>query len=125
MSGAGRQFNQKQSNLFVDIESNLRAYGVGTHRHTPEIEQALSIVAGKPIVLTFVPHLAPLDRGILATIFARPKAGVTTATALSALRDFYTRERAPVVRVVGHGGQKRGNQQRRAQQLLRHFRAGD
>jgi N-acetyl-gamma-glutamyl-phosphate reductase len=100
MSGAGRQFSQKQSNLFVDIESNLRAYGVGTHRHTPEIEQALSIVAGKPVVLTFVPHLAPMDRGILATIFARPKSGLTTAKALEALRSFYTRERAPFVRVL-------------------------
>ena len=105
LSGAGRQHTPKNSNLFVDVESNLRAYGVGVHRHTPEIEQTLSIVAGKPIVLTFVPHLAPLDRGILATIFARPKAGVTTESALSALRDFYTRERAPFVRVLDTVGE--------------------
>jgi N-acetyl-gamma-glutamyl-phosphate reductase len=98
LSGAGRQFNQKLSNLFVDIDGNLRAYNVGTHRHTPEIEQALSRVARKPITLTFVPHVAPLDRGILTTVFARPKAGVNTEQAQAAMRTFY--QGAPFVRVL-------------------------
>lgn len=104
MSGAGRQFNAKQSNLFVDIDENLRAYGVGTHRHTPEIEQGLSRAAGKAVKVTFVPHLAPLDRGILTTVFARPKKDValTTEKAQTLLSEFYTRERAPFVRVL-HG----------------------
>jgi N-acetyl-gamma-glutamyl-phosphate reductase len=100
LSGAGRQFNQKLSNLFVDIDANMRAYNVGVHRHTPEIEQALSIIAGKSVVLTFVPHLVPLDRGILTTAFARPKAGVTTQIALEAMRSYYQRQRAPFVRVL-------------------------
>jgi N-acetyl-gamma-glutamyl-phosphate reductase len=100
LSGAGRQFNQKLSNLFVDIDENMRAYNVGTHRHTPEIEQALSHVAGKPITLTFVAHLAPLDRGILSTVFARPKAGATTEKALAAMRAFYPRASTPFVRVL-------------------------
>jgi N-acetyl-gamma-glutamyl-phosphate reductase len=100
MSGAGRQFNQKLSNLFVDIDENLRAYNVGTHRHTPEIEQALSFVNGKPVTVTFIPHLAPIDRGILTTAFARPKPGVNTQKVMDAMRSFYTRAEAPFVRVV-------------------------
>ncbi|MEI6234679.1 MAG: N-acetyl-gamma-glutamyl-phosphate reductase [Planctomycetota bacterium] len=98
LSGAGRQFNAKLSNLFTDIDGNMRAYNIGGHRHTPEIEQTLSIVAGKPVVVTFVPHLVPLDRGILTTAFARPKAGLTTAKALECLRSFYAS--APFVRVL-------------------------
>jgi N-acetyl-gamma-glutamyl-phosphate reductase len=98
LSGAGRQYNAKASNLFVDIDGNMRAYGVGNHKHTPEIEQALSQVAGKPVLITFVPHLVPLDRGILATIFARPKAGLTTEKALDAMRAYY--REAPFVRVL-------------------------
>jgi N-acetyl-gamma-glutamyl-phosphate reductase len=100
LSGAGRQFNQKLSNLFVDIDENLRAYNVGTHRHTPEIEQALGFAHGGPVTVTFVPHLAPIDRGILTTVFARPKAGVNTQKAMAALREFYTRADAPFVRVL-------------------------
>ncbi|MGD0089994.1 MAG: N-acetyl-gamma-glutamyl-phosphate reductase [Planctomycetota bacterium] len=100
LSGAGRQFNPKLSNLFVDVDGNMRAYNVGTHRHTPEIEQALSHVAGAPITLTFVAHLAPLDRGILTTVFARPKPGVTTEQALAATRAFYPQPGAPFVRVL-------------------------
>ncbi len=100
LSGAGRQFNAKLSNLFTDIDGNMRAYNIGGHRHTPEIEQTLSIVAGKPVVVTFVPHLVPLDRGILTTIFARPKAKVTTAKALACLKSFYNEQSAPFVRVL-------------------------
>lgn len=100
LSGAGRQFNQKLSNLFVDIDENMRAYKVGTHQHTPEIEQTLSRVANKPVQVTFVPHLVPLDRGILTTVFARPKPGVTTESALEALRAFYAGGKAPFVRVL-------------------------
>ena len=100
LSGAGRQFNSKLSNLFTDIDGNMRAYNIGGHRHTPEIEQTLSIVAGKPVVVTFVPHLVPLDRGILTTAFARPKAGLTTKKALECLRSFYSDSNAPFVRVL-------------------------
>jgi N-acetyl-gamma-glutamyl-phosphate reductase len=100
LSGAGRQFNQKLSNLFVDIDENMRAYNVGVHRHTPEIEQTLKRVSGKDGQVTFVPHLVPLDRGILTTVFARPKAGVTTEKALEAVRAFYSDAKAPFVRVL-------------------------
>lgn len=100
LSGAGRQFNAKLSNLFTDIDGNMRAYNIGVHRHTPEIEQTLSIVAGKPVVVTFVPHLVPLDRGILTTTFARPKAKLTTAKALDCLKSFYNEQSAPFVRVL-------------------------
>lgn len=106
LSGAGRQFNAKQSNLFVDIDENLRAYGIGTHKHTPEIEMGLTRAAGKAVKVTFVPHLAPLDRGILTTVFARPKkdAGLTSETATDMLREFYTPKRAPFVRVLNAVG---------------------
>ncbi len=100
LSGAGRQFNAKLSNLFTDIDGNMRAYNVGTHRHTPEIEQTLSILARKPVTVTFVPHLVPLDRGILTTVFARPKPGLTTAKAQECLTSFYTEQTAPFVRVL-------------------------
>lgn len=104
LSGAGRQYNAKPSNLFVDVEASLRAYGVGTHKHTPEIEMALGRAAGRPLKVTFVPHLAPLDRGILTTVFARPKPGLTTERARAALREFYPPARAPFVRVLDEVG---------------------
>src|SRR6185295_14732452 len=100
LSGAGRQFNQKLSNLFTDIDGNMRAYNVGVHRHTPEIEQTLSIVAGKPVAVTFVPHLVPLDRGILTTAFARPMPGANSEKVLACLKDFYAERQAPFVRVL-------------------------
>lgn len=102
LSGAGRQYSEKNPNLFVDIDENLRAYKVGTHQHTPEIEMGLSRAAGRPLKVTFVPHLAPLDRGILTTVFARPKkgAGLTTEKARAVLRAFYPPSQAPFVRVL-------------------------
>jgi N-acetyl-gamma-glutamyl-phosphate reductase len=100
LSGAGRQFNPKLSNLFTDIDGNMRAYNTGVHKHTPEIEQTLSIAADEPVTVTFVPHLVPLDRGILTTAFARPKSGLTTQKALECLRAFYAERGAPFVRVL-------------------------
>ena len=72
VSGAGRRYSPKSENTFLGCYENLRAYSVGTHRHTPEIEQALSEVTGEGVEVTFVPHLAPIDRGILTTIYTRP-----------------------------------------------------
>ena len=100
LSGAGRQYKPDVGNLFVDIDGNMRAYGVGKHRHIPEIEQVLSHVAEKPITVTFVPHLVPFERGILTTAFARPKRGATTEKALQATRAFYKERVAPFVRVL-------------------------
>ena len=74
-SGAGR--GNKTSSLFCEVDESFKAYGVATHRHTPEIEQELSIAAGSDIVLQFTPHLVPMNRGILATCYAKYVKGVS------------------------------------------------
>ena len=68
-SGAGR--GAKLPNLFCEVNENIKAYGVATHRHTPEIEEQLSYAAGEKVVLNFTPHLVPMNRGILATEYAK------------------------------------------------------
>ena len=67
-SGAGR--GAKVANLFCEVNESIKPYGVGTHRHTPEIEEQLGIAAGKNIKLIFTPHLVPMERGILVTAYA-------------------------------------------------------
>ncbi len=67
-SGAGR--GAKTDNLFCEVNENIKAYGVASHRHTPEIEEQLSYAAGEPVTLTFTPHLVPMNRGILVTAYA-------------------------------------------------------
>jgi N-acetyl-gamma-glutamyl-phosphate reductase len=69
VSGAGRQ--AKVDNLLSEVSDSFKAYGVGGHRHLPEIEQGLGDIAGKPVAVTFVPHLLPMIRGIHSTLFAR------------------------------------------------------
>lgn len=66
-SGAGR--GAKVANLFCEVNESMKAYGVGTHRHTPEIEEQLGYACGHPIKLIFTPHLVPMNRGILATAY--------------------------------------------------------
>ncbi len=68
VSGAGRA--EKQANLFSEVSEGVHAYGVGRHRHMPEIEQELSKAAGRDVTISFTPHLIPMNRGILATIYA-------------------------------------------------------
>lgn len=68
-SGAGRK--AAVPTLFCEISDNFRAYGVPRHRHTPEIEQELGQICGEPPAITFTPHIVPMKRGILATIYAR------------------------------------------------------
>ena len=68
-SGAGR--GAKVQNLFCEVNENMKAYGVGTHRHTPEIEEQLGYAAGREVTLSFTPHLVPMNRGILATEYAK------------------------------------------------------
>lgn len=70
-SGAGR--GAKVQNLFCEVNENMKAYGVATHRHTPEIEEQLSYASGEKVVLNFTPHLVPMNRGILATEYATLK----------------------------------------------------
>ncbi len=71
VSGAGRSANIASS--FVEVAENFKAYKVGEHRHTPEIDQTLSALAGSEISVTFTPHLLPVKRGILSTVYAELK----------------------------------------------------
>lgn len=70
-SGAGR--GAKVQNLFCEVNENMKAYAVATHRHTPEIEEQLGYAAGEKVVINFTPHLVPMNRGILATEYATMK----------------------------------------------------
>ena len=74
-SGAGR--GAKVPNLFCEVNENMKAYGVASHRHTPEIEEQLGYAAGEKVVLNFTPHLVPMNRGILATEYAKLTREVT------------------------------------------------
>lgn len=71
VSGAGR--GAKVPNLFCEVNESIKAYGVASHRHTPEIEEQLGIAAGEKVVLNFTPHLVPMNRGILVTEYAKLK----------------------------------------------------
>jgi N-acetyl-gamma-glutamyl-phosphate reductase len=96
VSGAGR--TPKLTTHFPECNESVSAYSLGQHRHTPEIEQALSDVAGEPVEVIFTPHLIPMDRGILSTIYAAPRRPVTEAQLLELYRAYYAQ--APFVRVV-------------------------
>ena len=98
VSGAGRA--PKLGTLYSECNESLSAYGVGNHRHTPEIEQILSDVSGNRVEVIFTPHLTPMDRGIFATIYSVPTGQVTEPDLLNAMREYYTGR--PFVRVVDH-----------------------
>lgn len=74
-SGAGR--GAKVPNLYCEVNENIKAYGVASHRHTPEIEEQLSYASGENVILNFTPHLIPMNRGILITAYASCKEGTT------------------------------------------------
>ncbi len=82
-SGAGR--GAKTPNLFCEVNENMKAYGVASHRHTPEIEEQLGYAAGEEVCINFTPHLVPMNRGILATEYATLKKKVTE----DQVRDIY------------------------------------
>ena len=88
-SGAGR--GAKLSNLYCEVNENIKAYGVATHRHTPEIEEQLSYASGEETVINFTPHLVPMNRGILATEYASLKKEVTYEE-VKAIYDHYYKE---------------------------------
>lgn len=90
-SGAGR--GAKTANLFCEVNENIKAYGVATHRHTPEIEEQLGYAAGYPIVISFTPHLVPMNRGILATAYASLRADVTDEDVRTAYEKYYGTEK--------------------------------
>ncbi len=98
VSGAGRA--AKQNFLYCEVNESIVAYGVGKHRHTPEIEQVLSTAGGYTVSLIFTPHLTPMDRGILATSYSIPRHPLKDSEVLSTLRNFYQHE--PFVTVVDH-----------------------
>jgi N-acetyl-gamma-glutamyl-phosphate reductase len=96
VSGAGRP--PKASTTFCTVDEDFTAYGVLDHRHTPEIEQNLSFAAGEAAQVLFTPHLAPMNRGILATCYARPAQEVSTASLREVLHEAYDPEPFVVVR---------------------------
>lgn len=95
VSGAGR--SPKLMTHFPECNESVQAYNVGKHRHTPEIEQVLGDVAGEGVEVIFTPHLIPMDRGILTTIYAQPTHAIGSDDLLSLYRDFYAEK--PFVRV--------------------------
>lgn len=98
VSGAGRQ--PKLMTHFPECNESMSAYNVGRHRHTPEIEQVIARHAGQRPGVIFTPQLAPMDRGILSTIYIRPKQPLAEGQVMQLLRDAYAGER--FVRVVDH-----------------------
>src|SRR5581483_4344647 len=95
VSGGGR--SPKLAFHFPECNESVSAYAVGTHRHTPEIEQVLADVAGEPVEVIFTPHLIPMDRGIFTTVYATPWRPVTEAELLELYREYYAGK--PFVRV--------------------------
>lgn len=96
ISGAGR--SEKLDSLFCECNESVRPYGVATHRHTPEIEEQLSLaatrgVSGTGVIVSFTPHLVPMNRGILTTVYATLKKGVVSADIGEAYRTRYGSER--------------------------------
>lgn len=99
-SGAGR--GAKVQNLFCEVNENIKAYGVATHRHTPEIEEQLSYAAGHKIILNFTPHLVPMNRGILVTAYANLIGKIPSAEEVYGIYDkYYGNE--PFIRLLKQG----------------------
>lgn len=99
VTGAGRA--PKESSLYAEVAEGIHAYGIASHRHAPEIEQELSKAAGRPIVVNFTPHMMPINRGLLSTIYVKSADGATTEDMRAALVSRYRDE--PFVRVVPQG----------------------
>lgn len=90
VSGAGRE--ARQGSLYCEAAEGIHAYGISSHRHTPEIEQGLSLAAGRPVKVSFTPHLMPMNRGILSTIYVRLAAGKKPEDLHAQLASFYKGE---------------------------------
>jgi len=99
VSGAGKKL--VSATHFCEVSENYSAYKVNKHQHTPEIEQTLSAAAGKPVKITFVPHLLPVNRGILATVYAETTARGTETRIRKTLEKAYQKE--PFVRIKPAG----------------------
>lgn len=100
VSGAGRK--SELSYAFCETSENFKAYGVGNHRHTPEIEQELSLICGEDVIVSFTPHLAPMKRGMLATSYLDLLYGETEMEYVHSIyTDYYKNE--PFVRILPLG----------------------
>ena len=97
VSGAGRK--PKQGNHFPELYDNFKAYNVAHHRHTPEIEQAITDLSGEQTIINFTPHLVPMSRGILATCYATLREGVTAEQVDAAYTELYGQEH--FIRLLG------------------------
>jgi N-acetyl-gamma-glutamyl-phosphate reductase len=91
ITGAGR--NPSVKFHFPNMNENIFAYGIGTHRHQPEMEQIAGEVAGGKVGILFQPHAGPFDRGILSSVYCQPKKAVTNEQLMSLYKDFYKDER--------------------------------
>lgn len=114
-SGAGR--GAKLPNLYCEVNENIKAYGVATHRHTPEIEEQLGYASGEKVVLNFTPHLVPMNRGILATEYATLKKKVTYEEVKAVYDQYYAKEK--FCQSAGSGCMP-GDEMGRGQQLCRY-----
>jgi N-acetyl-gamma-glutamyl-phosphate reductase len=99
VSGAGRVLSEETS--FVEVNEGFKAYKVGEHRHTPEIEQELSLLANSAVKVMFTPHLLPISRGIFSTIYATVKEGVSEKTIRACFESTYQGER--FIRILPDG----------------------
>lgn len=99
MTGAGRSAREEM--LFSEVSDGFNAYGVGHHRHMSELDQEFSKAAGKEVIATFTPHLAPMNRGIFATIYVRGRRGKTAQDLHEILVKQYEKE--PFVHVLPFG----------------------
>jgi N-acetyl-gamma-glutamyl-phosphate reductase len=99
MTGAGRA--AKEAMLFSEVSEGFHAYGVAHHRHMAELDQEFSLAAGREVVVSFTPHLVPMNRGILSTIYIRGRRGRTAEDLHAILLKFYMKE--PFVHVLPFG----------------------
>ena len=99
VSGAGR--SEKEANLYAEVAEGIHPYGLGGHRHAPEIDQELSVAANELVTVTFTPHLAPMSRGILATTYVKLANGATARDLHAALVDRFESE--AFIRVLDEG----------------------
>lgn len=99
MTGAGR--SARESMLFSEVSEGFHAYGVGHHRHMAELDQEFSKAAGQEVIVTFTPHLVPMNRGILSTIYVRARNETSAQSLHAILAEAYASE--PFVHVLPFG----------------------
>ncbi len=98
-TGAGRKASVDFA--YCEVNEGFKAYGIGIHRHTPEIEQELSLIAGRNITVNFTPHLVPMDRGIISTIYTKLLSNIDTDEIVLMYKESFVSE--PFIRVLDEG----------------------